>query len=52
MSTFPYGETGGVSAEECVDCSAVVDLAAGYQVPDTRATVQLSISNVLDRSHR
>lgn len=46
------GGIGRATEEACVARSAVVDVAAGYQVPDTRATVQLSISNVFNRAYR
>ena len=38
--------TGGIFEEEGVDSSVIFDLTAGYQVPNTRATVQLSVNNL------
>ena len=46
------GGTGGIFEEECVDSSVIFDLTAGYQVPNTRATVQLSVNNVFDTDYR
>ena len=46
------GGTGGIFEEDCVDSSAIFDLTAGYQVPNTRATLQLSVNNVLDTDYR
>ncbi len=46
------GGTGGIFEEDCVDSSAIVDLTAGYQVPNTRATLQLSVNNVFDTEYR
>ena len=44
--------TGDAGEEDCVDAAAILDLTAGYQVPNTRATVQLSVNNVLDTAYR
>jgi iron complex outermembrane receptor protein len=46
------GGTGGIFEEDCVDSSAIFDITAGYQVPNTRATLQLSVNNVLDTEYR
>ena len=35
-----------------VEAVGLVDLTAGYQVPNTRATLQLSMSNVFDHKYR
>ncbi len=35
-----------------VDSSVLVDLTAGYKVPNTRATVQLSINNLFNASYQ
>ena len=43
---------GGLFEENCVDSYAIFDLNAGYEVPNTAATVQLSINNVLDTGYR
>ena len=46
------GGTGGIFEEDCIDSSTIFDLTAGYQVPNTRATVQLSVNNVFDTAYR
>jgi outer membrane receptor protein involved in Fe transport len=46
------GGTGGIFEEDCVASSTLVDLSAGYQIPRSRATVQLMVSNVLDEGYR
>ena len=38
--------------DDCVAAAALFDLTAGYQVPNTRATVQLSVNNIFDTRHR
>ena len=43
---------GGLFEENCVDKYAIFDLNAGYEVPNTAATVQLSINNVFDTGYR
>jgi iron complex outermembrane receptor protein len=43
---------GGIFEEDCVDSSSIVDLAAGYQIPNTRATLQLAVNNVFDSAYR
>jgi outer membrane receptor for ferrienterochelin and colicins len=43
---------GGLFEEECVDDFAIFDLNAGYEVPNTAATVQLSVNNVFDTGYR
>lgn len=47
----PYND-GGLFGQDCVDSSAIVDITAGYKVPGTRATLQLSVTNVLDSEYR
>ncbi len=44
--------TGEEGEEDCVDTAALFDLTAGYQVPNTRATVQFSVNNILDTRYR
>ena len=46
------GGTGGVFEQNCVDSYAIFDLNAGYEVPNTTATVQFSINNVFDTGYR
>ena len=46
------GGTGGLFEEDCVDSSQIVDVTAGYQVPNTRATLQLSVNNLFDADYR
>ncbi len=43
---------GGLFEENCVDSYAIVDLTAGYQVPNTTATIQLAVNNLLDTGYR
>ena len=44
--------TGKAGEEDCVDAATLFDLTAGYQVPNTRATLQLSVNNILDTRYR
>ena len=46
------GGTGGLFEEKCVDSYAIVDLNATYEVPNTAATMELSVNNVLDTGYR
>jgi outer membrane receptor for ferrienterochelin and colicins len=46
------GGTGGIFEEDCVSSSTIFDLTAGYKMPNTRATVQLSVNNVFDTAYR
>ena len=46
------GGTGGLFEEKCVDTYAIFDLNTGYEVPNTAATLQLSINNVFDTDYR
>jgi iron complex outermembrane receptor protein len=43
-SAYPVSSAGFVGD---VDGTAIVDLTAGYEVPNTRATIQLSVTNLL-----
>ncbi len=43
---------GGLFEENCVDTYAIFDLSAGYEVPNTAATVQFSINNLFDTGYR
>ena len=38
--------------EECVDGYTLVDVTAGYKVPNTRATLQVTVSNLFDVGYR
>ena len=38
--------------EDCVDDYALVDLNLGYQIPNSRATVQLNVNNLFDTGYR
>ena len=38
--------------EECVDGYTLVDVTAGYKIPNTRATLQVTISNLFDEGYR
>lgn len=44
--------TGDPGEDDCIDAATLLDLTAGYQVPNTRATLQLSVNNVLDTRYR
>jgi len=48
----PEGEPRPLFEENCVDKFAIFDLNAGYAVPNTAATVQLSINNVFNTGYR
>jgi len=43
---------GGTFEENCVNKYAIFDLNAAYDVPNTAATLQLSINNLLDTGYR
>ena len=49
---LPAGTPRPPFEESCVDTYAIFDLNAGYEVPNTAATVQLSINNVFDTGYR
>jgi outer membrane receptor protein involved in Fe transport len=38
--------------EDCVDDYLIVDVTAGYRIPNTAATLQLVINNLLDTGYR
>jgi len=38
--------------EDCIAAAALVDVTLGYRVPNTRATLQLGVSNLLDTPYR
>jgi iron complex outermembrane receptor protein len=42
----------GPLVQDCVDEATIVDLTAGYEVPNSGATVQLYVSNVFDANYR
>jgi outer membrane receptor protein involved in Fe transport len=48
-SEFPAMSAG---FEEDVPSSQIVDVGLGYQVPNTAATLQLSVSNIFDEAYR
>ena len=43
---------GGVGEEDCVDDFTLVDLTLGYKIPSSRATLQLTVSNLFDTAYR
>lgn len=43
---------GNEAGEDCVERAALFDLAASYHVPNTRATLQLSVNNLLNTPYR
>jgi len=46
------GGQGGVFEEDCVDSASLLDLTLGYRVPNTSATIQVSVNNVFDDGYR
>ena len=46
------GGSGGPFEQKCVDSYALFDIDAGYEVPNTAATIQFSVNNVLDTGYR
>lgn len=46
------GEQPGLFDQDCVAQATLVDLNAGYLIPRTRATVQLTVSNLFDKPYR
>jgi outer membrane receptor protein involved in Fe transport len=46
------GGSGGPFEQKCVDSYALFDIDAGYEVPNTAATIQFSVNNVLDMGYR
>ncbi len=46
------GPRGVLFEEDCVDGYALVDVTAGYKIPKTRATLQVTVSNVFDEAYR
>jgi iron complex outermembrane receptor protein len=42
----------GLFEEPCVSSATLMDVNLGYKVPNTRATVQLSVTNVFDTAYR
>ncbi len=43
---------GAVNEEACVDSFQLVDLTVGYKIPTSRATLQLTVSNLFDTGYR
>ena len=39
-------------AEPCIDAYALLDVTLGYKIPNTAATLQLGVTNVLDEAYR
>lgn len=46
------GGQGGLFEEPCVDSFAIFDVNLGYRIPNTTATVQLSVNNLFDTGYR
>lgn len=46
------GGTGGIFEQDCVESFTIADFGAGYEVPNTRATLQVSVSNVFNKGYR
>ncbi len=46
------GGTGGIFEEDCVDSFTIFDVTAGYKVPNSGVTLQLSVNNVFDSAYR
>ena len=51
QGTRCVGGTGDL-LEDCVAAATIVDVTAGYQIPNTGATVQFYVSNVFDADYR
>ncbi|MFC1791116.1 TonB-dependent receptor domain-containing protein [Gemmatimonadota bacterium] len=46
------GEEPGLFDQDCVAASTLVDLNLGYLIPDSRATIQLSVNNLFNSAYR
>jgi outer membrane receptor protein involved in Fe transport len=46
------GAAASIFQEDCVAASQLVDLNLGYQIPRSRATVQLSVTNLFNEAYR
>ncbi|HSM61513.1 MAG TPA: TonB-dependent receptor [Longimicrobiales bacterium] len=46
------GDPAGLFDEDCVEAATLVDLMLGYRIPNTRATAQLSVTNLFDSDYR
>ena len=46
------GHAGGLFEEDCVEQATLVDLSVGYKVPNTAATLQLAVTNLLNTEYR
>jgi outer membrane receptor protein involved in Fe transport len=46
------GKTGSLFEEDCVEAATLVDVNFGYKIPTTNATVQFSVTNLLDNDYR
>ena len=51
VGTKCIGGTGPL-VEDCVASATIVDMATGYHIPNTGATVQLSVSNLFNSDYR
>ena len=51
MGTQCIGGSGDL-VEPCEDAASIVDLTAGYRVPNTGATVSLYVSNLFNEAYR
>ncbi len=51
VGTRCIGGTGDL-VEDCVESATLVDLTLGYRIPNTGATAQLYVSNLLDADYR
>ena len=45
-------KTGSLFEEPCVESATLLDVNFGYQIPSTMATVQFSVTNLLDHDYR
>ena len=46
------GGTGGIFEEDCVESFAIVDVSAGYKLPNAPATLQASVNNLFGTGYR
>jgi iron complex outermembrane receptor protein len=46
------GGTGGIFEEDCVAAATLVDVNFGFKIPNTRATAQLAVTNLLNTEYR
>lgn len=43
---------GGIFEEDCVESFAIVDVSAGYKLPNAPATLQASVNNLFGTGYR